>query len=93
MSGPVLRDYQREALDAIRSAAARGVTLAERVRAVAEAAPPRTPERRAAAALHSALITTKTTEAAVKALRGFTDTETRAAAVALLGQLEREAAL
>jgi hypothetical protein len=71
-------------------------TIAERVRAIAKAAPARSPERRAAAALHTALITTKTPEAALRALQTFTDPETRAAAVALYGQLgqtEREAAL
>lgn len=67
------------------------MTVAEWVRAVAEAAPPRTPERRAAAALHTALITTSTTDAAVRALGTFTDPGTRAAAVALLGQFETEA--
>lgn len=68
-------------------------TITERVRAVVKAAPIRSPERRAAAALHTALITTKTSEAAVRALRTFTDPETSADAVALLGQLaEQEAA-
>jgi hypothetical protein len=68
-------------------------TIAEQVRAIASAAPVRSPERRAAAALHTALITTRTPEAAVRALGTFTDPETRAGAVALLGQLaEQEAA-
>jgi hypothetical protein len=65
-------------------------TLADRVRVIASAAPIRSPERRAAASLWVALITTKTTDAAVRALPTFTTPETRAAAVALLGQLERE---
>lgn len=68
-------------------------TITEKVRAIARTAPVRSPERRAAAALHTALITTKTPEAAVRALRTFADPETSADAVALLGQLaEQEAA-
>ena len=53
--------------------------------------PPRTPGRRAAAALHAALVTTKTTEAARKALATFGDPATRAEARALLSQIEEAA--
>lgn len=67
------------------------MTLTERVRDIAIAAPIRSPERRAAVALHVALITTKDRFAAVRALRTFTDPATRAAAEALFWQLEREA--
>lgn len=68
------------------------MTITERVREIAARAPIRSPERRAAAALHTALITTKTPDAARRALRTFCDTKTRAAAVALLGRIERETA-
>jgi hypothetical protein len=51
--------------------------------------PPRTPGRRAAAAVYVALATTKTTEAARKALATFGDPVTRAAAVTLLEKLTR----
>lgn len=65
--------------------------LAERAAKVAAQYPPRTPERRAAAALHVALATTKTTGAARRALGTVRDSEARLAALALLGQLERDA--
>ena len=52
--------------------------------------PPRTPGRRAAAAVYVALVTTKTTEAARKALATFTDAAGRAEARALLSQIEQE---
>ncbi len=64
--------------------------LADRARQLAEQHPARTPERRAAAALYVALTTTKTTDAARRALGTFGDLATRAAAAALLGQLEQE---
>jgi hypothetical protein len=64
--------------------------LADRARQLAEQHPPRTPERRAAAMLYVALTTTKTTDAARRALGTFGDPPTRVAAVALLGQLEQE---
>jgi hypothetical protein len=65
-------------------------TLADRAAAIARQHPPRTPGRRAAAALHAALVTTRTTEAARKALATFGDPATRADARALLGRLEKE---
>ena len=64
--------------------------LADRARQIAGRYPPRTPERRAAAAVYVALTTTKTTEAARKALATFGDAATRADAVALLSQIEQE---
>jgi len=64
--------------------------LADRARQLAEQHPPRTPERRAAAALYVALTTTRTADAARRALATFGDPPTRAAAMALLGQLELE---
>ena len=65
------------------------MTLADRARQLAGEHAPRTPERRAAAALHTALITTKTTDAARRALGTFGDQDTRAAACKLLDELER----
>jgi hypothetical protein len=65
-------------------------TLADRARQVASQHAPRTPERRAAAALHTALITTKTIDAARRALDTFGDPATRAAARQLLDQIEQE---
>ena len=65
--------------------------LADRARQLAEQHPPRTPERRAAAAVYVALTTTRTTEAARRAL-GFADPVTRAAAAKLLEELDRESA-
>jgi hypothetical protein len=67
-------------------------SLADRARQVARQFAPRTPERRAAAALHAALITTKTAGAARRALDTFGDPATRAAAAELLEQLEQETA-
>jgi hypothetical protein len=64
--------------------------LADRARQLAERHPPRTPERRAAAMLYVALTTTKTADAARRALSTFGDPSARAAAAALLGQLEQE---
>jgi hypothetical protein len=61
--------------------------LADRARRLAAQHPPRTPERRAAAAVYVALTTT---EAARKALATFGDPVTRAAAATLLGELTRE---
>ncbi len=66
-------------------------TLADRARQLAREYAPRTPERRAAAALYVALTTTKTTDAARRALTTFGDPATRAAARELLAQLEQEA--
>ncbi len=57
---------------------------------LAEQHPPSTPGRRAAAALHVALTTTKTPASARRALGTIRDPETRAAAARLLGQLEQE---
>jgi len=57
----------------------------------AERYPPRTPERRAAAALYVALDTTTTPDAARRAL-DFVSPAVRAEAFALLCILEREAA-
>jgi hypothetical protein len=54
--------------------------------------PPRTPGRRAAGMTYAALMTTKTPDAARRALGTFGDSDTRAAAAALFGQLQREAA-
>lgn len=53
---------------------------------------PRTPGRRAAAMVYAALTTTRTPEAARRALSTFGDPATRAAAGRLLGQLAQEAA-
>ena len=64
--------------------------LAERAAHVARQHPHRTPERRAAAMLYVALITTKTTDAGRRSLATFGDPQIRAAAAALLGQIERE---
>jgi len=61
--------------------------FAGRARQRTRQAAPRTPERRAAAALYTALTTTKTADAA---RRTFGDPVNRAAAIALLDQLERE---
>jgi hypothetical protein len=62
--------------------------LAEMARERAEDHPPRTPERRAAAALYVALDTTRTPGAARRAL-DFADDATRNGALALLRMLER----
>jgi hypothetical protein len=66
-------------------------TLADRARQLAEQHAPRTPERRATAVVYVALTTTKTTEAARRAL-AFADPVTRAAAAKLLDELTRESA-
>jgi hypothetical protein len=65
--------------------------LAESVRKRATRYPPRTPERRAAAALYAALADTRTLDGARRAL-SFTSQPLRADALALLRILEREAA-
>jgi hypothetical protein len=54
--------------------------------------PSRTPGRRAAGMAYAALVTTKTPDAARRALSTFGDPFTRAAAAALLDQLGQEAA-
>ena len=63
-------------------------SLAELTAELAAQHAPRTPERRAAAALHVALVTTKTAEAARRALGTVRDIETRESARTLLDQLE-----
>ena len=73
------------------SAVSPNAVLADRAVRLGRQHPPRTAGRRAAAAVYVALTTTKTTEAARKAL-GFAGPATRADALALLGQLEQEAA-
>lgn len=62
--------------------------LAERAACAARQHPHRTPERRAAAMLYAALMTTRTAAAARRALATFGDPSARAAAAALLGELE-----
>jgi hypothetical protein len=64
--------------------------LAERAACVVRHHPHRTPERRAAAMAWAALVTTKTADAARRALATFGDPSARGAAVALLAQLEQE---
>lgn len=66
--------------------AAAGVNelLAERARQLAREYPPRTHERRAAAALYAALITTRTPASARRALAGFASPVARSVATALL---------
>jgi hypothetical protein len=54
--------------------------------------PPRTPGRRAAGMAYAALVTTRTPDAARRALGTFGDPATRSAAARLLGQLGQEAA-
>jgi hypothetical protein len=66
-------------------------TLADQAAALAERHEPRTPGRRAAAALHVALLTTSTTDGARRALGTLRDADTAAAALALLAELEQEA--
>jgi hypothetical protein len=66
--------------------------LAEAARLVAEQHAPRTPERRAAAALWAALGDTKTLTAARTALGTFADPQTTADALELLGRLGHEIA-
>lgn len=63
--------------------------LAERVKAIAVSAPPRTPERRAAAAAWVALTTTKTVASAIRSLNTFCNPDARRAAAALIGWLEQ----
>jgi hypothetical protein len=63
--------------------------LAAAVHRDAEQHAPRTPARRAARALHTALITTSTTDAARRAL-GTVDPAIRADALKLLGRLADE---
>jgi hypothetical protein len=65
--------------------------LAELARERAERYPPRTPERRAAAALYVALTDTRTPDAARRAL-SFAGQPIRGEALVLLRRLEREAA-
>ena len=64
--------------------------LAERVVPIARTHPRRTPERRAAASLYAALVTTKTPEQARRALATFADKATVTAASALLDRLGSE---
>ena len=66
--------------------------LASRVRQLAESHAPRTAERRAAAALFAALTTTRSAQAARRALGSFGDPATRAAAAAILDALEQDRA-
>jgi hypothetical protein len=61
--------------------------LAERALQIVESHPPRTPERRTAAAVHVALITTRTAGAAHRALGTFGDPQDQAGARRLLGEL------
>lgn len=63
--------------------------LAELAREVAETCEPRTRQRRAAAALYTALTTTKTPDAARRALREFAPIGVRMDALALLSELEK----
>jgi hypothetical protein len=65
--------------------------LVELAREHTERYAPRTPERRAAAALYIALTTTKTPDAARRALATFGTPQTRADARGLLDQLEDHA--
>jgi hypothetical protein len=64
--------------------------LAAAVLAEAEQHPARTPERRAACHLWSALITSPTVDAARKAIATFGEPETQADAEQLLGRLLKE---
>jgi hypothetical protein len=64
--------------------------LADRARQLAESHPPRTPERRAATGCWAALVTTRTAAAARRALGTISDPAARAAAVAVLDDLEQE---
>jgi hypothetical protein len=64
--------------------------LARRVVQLARQHPPQTPDRRAAGMAYAALITTKTPDSARRALDTFGDPFTRAAAVVLLDQLQRD---
>jgi len=64
--------------------------LAERAALVVRQHPHRSPERRTAAMAWAALVTTRTTDAARRALGTFGDPSARAAAAALLSQIEQE---
>jgi hypothetical protein len=64
--------------------------LAERAARIARQYPHRTQERRAAAMVYAAAMTTRTTDGARRALATFGDPSARAAADALLAELERE---
>lgn len=64
--------------------------LAAAVFAEAQRHPARTPERRAACHLWSALITSATIDAARRAVRTFGTKETQTAALELLGRLAAE---
>jgi hypothetical protein len=64
--------------------------LAERAARVVRQHPGRSPERRASAMAWAALVTTKTADAARRALATFGDPSARAAAAALIAQLEQE---
>ena len=64
--------------------------LAERAHQLAAQFPARTHERRAAAALWVALLTTSTTRTARRALAGFASPDTRAIATVLLDDWERD---
>jgi hypothetical protein len=66
--------------------------LADRARQLAESYPSRTSGRRAAAALYVALTTSRTLDAARRALNTFGDPHTRAAAAQLFDELQRETA-
>jgi predicted short-subunit dehydrogenase-like oxidoreductase (DUF2520 family) len=68
------------------------IALADLARAEAERYPPRTPERRAAAALWVALTDTKSIDAARRALEGFAAPHVQADALELLGRLAAECA-
>ena len=63
--------------------------LAARAAQRAEAHPPRTAHRRSAAAVYRALVTTRTPDAARRALGALPDLETRAGALELLTELQR----
>jgi hypothetical protein len=63
--------------------------LAALAHAEAEAHPPRTPERRAAAALWTVLIATRTIRGARLALAAIPDPATRAAAARLLAMIRQ----
>jgi hypothetical protein len=67
-------------------------TFADRVVQIGRQHPPRTPARRAAGMAYAALITTKTPDAARRALSTFGDAGTRADAAAMLDQIARAAA-
>ena len=68
-------------------AAAPNEVLADRARRLAEEHPPRTAERRAAAAAYIALRETSTIDAACRALGTFADPVTADAAATLLREL------